>query len=78
MGELEESSMDDDLGEIQHESGRFIVIRRTSGDLVVLARRVDAQGTFHLVTANADEHEAAIQEMRGQSGAADEGSRTIH
>jgi hypothetical protein len=42
-------------------------------DLVVLARRVDAQGTFHLVTANPEEHEAAIKEMRAQDDAADEG-----
>jgi hypothetical protein len=63
VGELEESSMDDDLGEIQHESGRFIVIRRASGDLVDLARRVDVQGTFRLVTANADEGEVAAHSM---------------
>jgi hypothetical protein len=55
--------MNDDLGEIVHESDRFIVVRRASGDLIVLVRRVDAQGTRHLVTANPAEHEAATREM---------------
>jgi hypothetical protein len=69
--ELGGISLDDDLGEIMHESHRFIVIRRASNDIVVLARRTDSRGTVHLVTASDDEHDAALREMREQGGSAD-------